>query len=304
MPDSVSDHEEMGRPPYVRRDQAVGKEYQDALGNIRSSAKTRRGGVPVHMTPQRFAAEGVQPAQPDLAITDLPVRRKKFRKAASGFKGTPTGDDLESWRRAHMGDTMLSTSELSLSSDDNALAGPADSTSMSQLQPEFEQLGIDDMATSRKEIYIFEGSQLDEVVTYLPMPHQLATERFKSVPNHTVCIRGTYESVQKRPFRTPKVRMHVIANDGRVIRDARGWYFSRLCVNMPMSAVEHVFTQIMGRNVENYDRSTSSDPDRQKLKLINRMLQFIWPVIENMHHVVGRGVVYCWHVMLCRSSGR
>ena len=45
-------------------------------------------------------------------------------------------------------------------------------------------------------------------------------------------------------------------------------------------------------------------PNRQKLKLISSMIQFIWLVIENMHHVVARGVVYCWHVMLNRSCGR
>ena len=175
---------------------------------------------------------------------------------------------------------------------------------MLQLQPEFEQLGIHDTATSRKEIRVYGGVQLPNVVHYLPIEHKLALERFKKVPNHTMRIAGTYESIQKGKFRTQKARMHIIGKTGRVIRDARGWYFSRLCMDMPMSAVEHVFTQIIGRNVEHYDRSTSSDPDRQKLKLTNAMIQYIWPVIANMHHVVGRGVVYCWHVMLCRSSGR
>ena len=175
---------------------------------------------------------------------------------------------------------------------------------MSQLQPEFEQLGINDKATTSKEIRVYEGAQLPEVVQYLPMEHHLAVERLKSVPNHTVCIYGTYESVKTANFRTPKVRMLHIVKTGRVIRDARGWYFSRLCMEMPMSAVEHIFTQIIGRNVEHYDRTSSRKLTRQKMKLISAMLQFIWPVIEKMDHVVGRGVVYCWHVMLNRSSGR
>jgi len=175
---------------------------------------------------------------------------------------------------------------------------------MSQLQPEFDQLGIHDVATSNKKVYVYGGMQLPDKIQYLPIEHKLALERFKAVPNHTVCIVGNYVSTQKGKFRTQKVRSQIIGKTGRVVRDARGWCFSRLCNDMPMSAVEHIFTQIIGRNLEQYDRSTSSDPDRQKLKLINSMIQYIWPLITNMHHVLGRGDVYCWHVMLNRACGR
>ena len=228
-----SDHEKHERTPYVARDKAIGDEYQQTLGKLRSSAVTRQAGVLANMTPQRFAAEGAQPALHDVMVTDLPVRRKKkVKKVGSAFTGTPTGDDLASWKRAQSGDTMLSTSELSSSSADSALAGPAPlqpdqsikpaSTSMLQLQPEFDQLGIHDTATSSKEIRVYGDVQLPDVIQYLPTEHKLALERFRKVPNHKVCIAGTYLSTQKGKFRTQKARMHIIGKTGRVIRDARG----------------------------------------------------------------------------------
>ena len=131
------------------------------------------------------------------------------------------------------------------------------------------------MSTSSKEVHVYGGVQLPDKIEYLPTEHKLAVKRFKEVPNHIVCIAGTYSSTQKGKFRTQRARMHIIGKTGRVIRDARGWYFCRLCTDMPMSAVEHIFTQIIGRNVEHYDRSTSSDLDRQKLKLISSMIQYI-----------------------------
>jgi len=66
-----------------------------------------------------------------------------------------------------------------------------------------------------------------------------------------------------------------VGKSGQVIRDARGWYFSHLYMDMPMSTMEHIFTQILGHNVENYDRSSNNNPNRQKLKLINSMIPFI-----------------------------
>ena len=81
-------------------------------------------------------------------------------------------------------------------------------------------------------------------------------------------------------------------HNARVIRDARGWYFSRLCNVMSMSAVEHIWTQILGRDIQRFDHTTSSDPDRQKQKLIKSMIDYIWHVIVNMDHVLGRGDVY------------
>ena len=78
------------------------------------------------MTPQRFAAEGAQPALHDVMVTDLPMRRKKkVKMVGSAFTGTPTGDDLTTWKLEHGGDTMLTSSELSSSSADSALAASA-----------------------------------------------------------------------------------------------------------------------------------------------------------------------------------
>ena len=63
-------------------------------------------------------------------------------------------------------------------------------------------LGLHEVRTSSKEVYVYGESQLPDKIEYLPTEHKLGVKRFKDLAKHTVCVSSTYASTQKGKFRT------------------------------------------------------------------------------------------------------